>query len=109
VDIELRAVACAYGAVDQLVYNLTGNCNPSIYRGTPNYLVGDGLDANDRPFINTFPYMAAPFQGYEAQPPTGPEAAARVGLGVAGGALAIALVALHRRRRLARHTQDTQS
>ena len=108
-DIELRAVACAYGAVDELVYNLTGNCNPATYRGTPNYLVGDGVNANDRPFMSTFPYMASPFQGYEAQPPTGPEAAARVGLGVAGAALVLALVALHRRRQLARHPQDTES
>jgi hypothetical protein len=100
VDIELRAVACAYGAVDELVFGLTGNCDPDVYRNTANYLVGDGLDANDMPFSNTFPYMATPFQGYEAQPPVSPEAAAQIGLGVVGVAAAGALVVVYRRRRL---------
>jgi hypothetical protein len=71
VDIELRAVACAYGAVAGLVYSLTGNCNPGTYNaGTANYLVGDGVDANDKAFGSTFPYLAAPFSGYEAVPPS---------------------------------------
>jgi hypothetical protein len=101
VDIELRAVACAYGAVDELVYGLTNNCNPATYRGTANYLVADGLDANDKAFTAAFPYMATPFQGYEAQPPTAPEAAAQIGLGVAGVLAAGALVTVYRRRRFA--------
>ena len=29
----------------------------------------DGIDANDVPFTGTFPYVAAPHQGYEATPP----------------------------------------
>jgi len=28
------------------------------------------VDANDKPFLTSFPYMASPFQGYEAVPPT---------------------------------------
>ena len=32
---------------------------------SPNDLVGDGVDANDVPFSNTFPYVASPHQGYE--------------------------------------------
>ena len=32
---------------------------------SPNNLLGDGVDANDVPFSNTFPYVAAPHQGYD--------------------------------------------
>lgn len=70
VDIELQAVACAYGAVGGLVFGLTGNCDPSIFNSFPNNAIVDGVDANDKPFLPTFPYMASPFQGYEAVPPT---------------------------------------
>jgi hypothetical protein len=70
VDIELQAVACAYGAVGDLVFGLTGNCNPANTNHFPNNAVGDGVDANDKPFLTSFPYMASPFQGYEAVPPT---------------------------------------
>jgi len=57
VDIELRAVAQGYGLV---LHTLLGLPNKS-----PNNLVGDGVDANDVAFSNTFPYVAAPHQGYE--------------------------------------------
>ena len=56
-DIELRAIACGYGAVLQ---SLLGVCNQS-----PNNLIGDGVDANDKPFSTTFPYVATPHQGYD--------------------------------------------
>ena len=56
-DIELRAIACGYGAVLQ---SLLGVCNQS-----PNNLIGDGVDANDKPFSTTFPYVARPHQGYD--------------------------------------------
>jgi len=69
VDIELQALACAYGAVGDLVFNLTGHCDPAITNHFPNTAVGDGVDANDKPFLPAFPYLAAPFQGYEAVPP----------------------------------------
>lgn len=69
VDIELQAVACAYGAVGTLVFNLTGHCDPALTNKFPNNAVGDGVDANDKPFLSSFPYMASPFQGYEAAPP----------------------------------------
>jgi hypothetical protein len=32
----------------------------------PNNQLGDGVDANDKPFLGTFPYLATPHQGYEA-------------------------------------------
>jgi hypothetical protein len=51
VDIELQAVA---GATP------LGSCNGA----TPNSLLGDGVDANDMPFMQTFPYLASPAQGY---------------------------------------------
>src|SRR5262245_51563734 len=69
VDIELQAVACAYGAVGDLVFGLTGNCDPAVTNKFPNNAVGDGVDANEKPFLSSFPYLASPFQGYEAVPP----------------------------------------
>jgi hypothetical protein len=56
-DIEIRAVACGYGAFLAVQFGL---CNLS-----PNNQLGDGVDANDRPFLTTFPYVATPHQGYE--------------------------------------------
>jgi len=57
-DIELRAVACGYGDIlAQPPFNL---CNLS-----PNNMIGDGVDANDVPFLATFPYVGTPHQGYE--------------------------------------------
>jgi hypothetical protein len=55
-DIELRAVACGYGPI---LEQALGLCNLS-----PNNQVGDGVDANDRPFRTAFPYAATPFSGY---------------------------------------------
>jgi len=57
-DIELRAVACGYG---DFLNNLLGLCNLS-----PNNQVGDGVDANDRPFRGSFPYLASPWEGYQS-------------------------------------------
>jgi hypothetical protein len=56
-DIELRAVACGYGAILQ---GALGLCNLS-----PNNLIGDGVDANENAFLSTFPYLASPNRGYE--------------------------------------------
>jgi hypothetical protein len=55
-DIEIRAVACGYGAP---LNSLLGLCNLS-----PNNVVGDGVDANENAFLPQFPYVAAPNQGY---------------------------------------------
>jgi hypothetical protein len=57
VDIELRAIAQGYGSV---LNNALGLPDKS-----PNNLVGDGVDANDKPFMPHFPYAATPHQGYE--------------------------------------------
>jgi hypothetical protein len=63
-DIELRALTCGYGAtVGPLIESLgfcAGNANRS-----PNNMLGDGVDANDRSFSTSFPYVAVPHQGYE--------------------------------------------
>ena len=56
VDIEVRAVACGYGPV---LNSLLGLCNLS-----PNNAIGDGVNANDRPFTTSFPYVARPQSGY---------------------------------------------
>jgi hypothetical protein len=52
VDIELRALA---GATP---FTPTFNV-------APNNLLGDGVDANDKTFLPTFPYVASPFAGFE--------------------------------------------
>jgi hypothetical protein len=62
VDIDLRAFAEGYGA---FLNGLLGLPNRS-----PNNLLGDGVDANDRMFRADFPYVTTPFSGYEAVPPT---------------------------------------
>ena len=56
VDIELRAVADGYGSI---LNGLFGFPNLS-----PNNLIGDGVDANDKTLSSTFPYLATPHQGY---------------------------------------------
>jgi hypothetical protein len=57
VDIDLRAFAQGYGSV---LHDALGLPDKS-----PNNLLGDGVDANDKPFLTHFPYVAAPHQGYE--------------------------------------------
>jgi hypothetical protein len=56
-DIEVRALAEGYGPILNGALGLPNR--------TPNNLIGDGVDANDKPFLSTFPYVAAPHQGYE--------------------------------------------
>jgi hypothetical protein len=63
-DIEIRAVACGYGPVVGPIIESFGFCAGNANR-TPNNVVGDGVDANaDNPFLASFPYVAAPNQGY---------------------------------------------
>jgi hypothetical protein len=57
VDIDLRAFAEGYGS---FLNGLLGLPNKA-----PNNTLGDGVDANDKPFLTHFPYVATPFQGYE--------------------------------------------
>jgi len=57
VDIDLRAFAEGYGSILQSALGLPNRA--------PNNLLGDGVDQNDKPFLTSFPYLAAPFQGYE--------------------------------------------
>lgn len=57
VDIELRAIAQGYGSVLNSLLGLPDK--------SPNNLLGDGVNANDKPFLAQFPYVAAPHQGYE--------------------------------------------
>jgi hypothetical protein len=56
-DIELRAVADGYGTFL--------NTNFSLPNLTPNNTVGDGVNENDMQFLDAFPYVATPHQGYE--------------------------------------------
>ncbi len=57
VDIELRAFAEGYGSI---LNGLLGLPNRS-----PNNTLGDGVDTNDRPLLDHFPYVGTPHQGYE--------------------------------------------
>jgi len=57
VDIELRAIAQGYGTFLNGAFGL-----PNL---SPNNQLGDGVDANDSAFSNTFPYVATPHQGYD--------------------------------------------
>jgi hypothetical protein len=57
VDIDLRAFAEGYGT---FLHNLLGLPNRS-----PNNLLGDGVDANDKLFLAQFPYVPSPQQGYQ--------------------------------------------
>jgi hypothetical protein len=50
VDIELRALA-------------GGTPFTPAFNVSPNNLLGDGVDKNDKPFLAKFPYMANPFAG----------------------------------------------
>jgi len=63
-DIELRALACGYGPVVGPLIEGLGQCDGRANR-TPNNLLGDGVDENDRPFHVNFPYVGEPHQGYE--------------------------------------------
>lgn len=58
VDIELKAVAQGYGVFLNQAFGL-----PNL---SPNNLVGDGVDANDKPFLTSFPYQASPHSGYDS-------------------------------------------
>ena len=64
-DIELRAFACGYGPVVGPIVESFGFCGGNANR-TPNNMLGDGVDANDKPFLAQFPYLATPHQGYES-------------------------------------------
>ena len=57
VDIDLRAFAEGYGPILHAALGLPDK--------SPNDLLGDGVDANDKPFLGRFPYVATPHQGYE--------------------------------------------
>jgi hypothetical protein len=51
VDIELRALA-------------GGTPFTPSHNKAPNNILGDGVDRNDLPFLNRFPYLHGPHQGY---------------------------------------------
>jgi hypothetical protein len=57
IDIDLRAFAQGYGPFLHTALGLPDK--------SPNDLLGDGVDTNDVSFSGTFPYVAAPHQGYE--------------------------------------------
>lgn len=62
-DIEIRAISCGYGPVVGPIIESFGFCNGNANR-SPNNIVGDGVDVNENPFLASFPYVAAPNQGY---------------------------------------------
>ena len=58
VDVELRAIAQGYGGFLAGAFGLPNK--------SPNNIVGDGVDKNDKPFFTAFPYLATPFAGYDS-------------------------------------------
>jgi len=80
-DIEIRAVTCGYG------FDI-GPCTASF----PNSVAGDGVDANDKAFATSFPYVASPHSGFSHEHHTGIEVPVFAGMGAAA-ALFAALVA----------------
>jgi hypothetical protein len=58
VDVELRAVAQGYGGFLAGAFGLPNK--------SPNNIVGDGVDKNDKLFFTEFPYLATPFAGYDS-------------------------------------------
>jgi hypothetical protein len=83
VDIELRVLA-------------GGTPFTPEFNRFPNNALGDGVNANDLPFLSAFPYLATPHQGYEhphhrvgsinPQPPGSPSAPGATTTTAAGGA-----------------------
>jgi len=57
IDIEIRAVADGYGSFLAENFQL-----PNL---EPNNAVGDGVNKNDKTFLDGFPYVAGPWQGYK--------------------------------------------
>jgi hypothetical protein len=57
IDIELRALVEGYGP--------TLNAVLGVPNRSPNSVIGDGVNANDMPFLTAFPYVPTPHQGYE--------------------------------------------
>ncbi len=65
IDIELRAAAEGYGPILHSVLGLPDR--------TPNDLIGDGVDHNDKAFLSTFPYVPSPSGGYSRVHASSPE------------------------------------
>jgi hypothetical protein len=93
-DVELRAVACGYG------FDL-GPCDSEAAYAATTEQLGDGVDGNDVPFLDSFPYVGTPHAGFQHEHHTGsvivPVMAGLGGAGVAlmtliAGALALGLV-----------------
>jgi Domain of unknown function (DUF4331) len=57
VDIDVRAFAEGYGTFLNGAFGLPNR--------SPNNLLGDGVDSNDKSFLSGFPYVPVPHQGYE--------------------------------------------
>jgi len=55
-DIEVRALIEGYGP--------TLNAVLGVPNRSPNNLIGDGVDANDHPFLTAFPFIGTPNEGY---------------------------------------------
>jgi hypothetical protein len=84
-DIELRAVACGYG------FDI-GPCDSEAAYAATTEQLGDGVDANDKAFLSSFPYVASPHSGFDHEHHTGSVIVpVMAGLG-GGGAVMLALI-----------------
>ncbi len=80
-DVEIRAVACGYG------FDF-----PPCVDSAPNNALGDGVDANDKAFLTSFPYVAAPHSGFTHAHHTG--TVVPVYAGLAGSGVTLVLLAV---------------
>ena len=89
IDITLKAGA---GAVLQVLS--PGACPPS-------FILTDAVNGNDVPYIDAFPYLGTPHQGYEHDHEHGgmPIAMIGIGSGLLAGGIALGAVFTIRRRR----------
>ena len=97
-DVELRAVACGYGFA-------LGPCAGS---NSPNSLLGDGVDGNDKAFLTSFPYVASPWSGFTSPHNTTPVAPIASGVGAAAAVIALFVVGSQIVARLRRRRQGTE-
>jgi hypothetical protein len=92
VDIELRAAACGYAV---------GPCS----NRAPNNQLGDGVNKNDVMFLDEFPYVATPHEGYEHKHRHKLTTSQKLAMGVGASLLTMGIglagiSTLRRRRRL---------
>ena len=98
-DVEVRAVACGYGFA----------LGPCAAVNSPNSLLGDGVDGNDKAYLTSFPYVASPWSGFASPHNTTPVAPIASGVGAAAAVLALFVVGSQVVARIRRRRQGADA